>query len=145
MTYYCNSEQIIAVCGCRVSVVRYADPNNPAYVLQVVRTAQDQNSTSAGSKVPAGVPGYLERFKRRVCLLHSVVLSTDWTRPLTVERARRGFYDWYHYLQNQTATTVSSLRSFTEWSIVRTASFLIIFLGERFRFEGGEDSSLPPP
>ena len=41
--------------------------------------------------VASRLPDYLERFKRRVCLVHSVVLPTDWIRPLTVERDRRGF------------------------------------------------------
>ena len=49
--------------------------------------------SSSRFATPSGLPGYLERFKRRVCLVHCVALPTDWLRPLTVERARRDFYD----------------------------------------------------
>ena len=54
--------------------------------------------SSSRFAIPSGLPGYLELFKLRVCLVHFVVLPTDWIRPLTVERARRGFDDWCYCL-----------------------------------------------
>ena len=52
----------------------------------------DIKNASSRFATPSGLLGYLERFMRRVCIVHSVVLPTDWIRPLTVERARQGFY-----------------------------------------------------